>query len=104
MQRPPPFSPLFPYTTLFRSTVMPALSAVHLTAHFGWPSALGVWSLTAAVAAAIWLVVLLQKNDVPKMQLRNICTEPEPKLQVWRSSLAWGVMFMFVMRSLISYV
>lgn len=90
-------------TMLQMGTVMPALAAVPLTAHFGWPSALGVWSLTAAVAAAIWIVVLLQKNDVPKMQLRNISTEPAPKLQVWRSSLAWGLMFMFGMTSLISY-
>src|SRR5690554_7635024 len=71
MQRPPPFSPLFPYTTLFRSTVMPALAAVPLTAHFGWPSALGVWSLTAAVAAAIWIVVLLQKNEDRKSTRLN---------------------------------
>lgn len=90
-------------TVLQVGTVLPALAAVPLTVSFGWPTALGVWSLTAVMAAAIWLVVLLQKDALPQVKSSSKTSEPTVKLKVWRSSLAWGLVLMFGMTSLISY-
>lgn len=90
-------------TMLQMGTVLPALAAVPLTAQFGWPAALGVWSLTAAVAAAIWVGVLLQKHDIPQAKVSATTAVPAAKIQAWRSPLAWGLMLMFGMTSLISY-
>ena len=90
-------------TVLQLGTVLPALAAVPLTAQYGWPTALGVWSLMAMLAAAIWIGVLLQKNDLPQLKSTSEPTEPVVKIQAWRSSIAWGLMLMFGMTSLISY-
>src|SRR5690554_7798756 len=72
-------------TVLQLGTVLPALAAVPLTAQYGWPTALGVWSLMAMLAAAIWIGVLLQKNDLPQLKSTSEPTEPVVKIQAWRS-------------------
>src|SRR5690606_10846183 len=79
-------------TMLQMGTVLPALASVPLTAQFGWPEALGVWSLTAVVAAVIWVGVLLQKHDIPQVKATNTAAVPTAKIQAWRSPLAWGLM------------
>lgn len=90
-------------TVLQIGTVLPALVSVPLTQQYGWTVALGGWSLTAALAFMVWLVVLLtNKEDTAENYQTRKQIKP-PLMQVWRSSMAWGLTMMFGMTSLISY-
>jgi CP family cyanate transporter-like MFS transporter len=106
------------YITLLQlGTMLPALAAVPLAQAAGWQVALGSWSLLAVVAALSWVAVLIQQHrrgsvvavlhDESVLRdaraLGLTATEPQQHLQVWRSPLAWGMVFMFGMTSLITY-
>ena len=90
-------------TFLQLGTMLPALLSVPLTQEYGWPLALGIWSLPAALAMSIWLAVLWQTraNDAENYQTQG--AQPAGQLNLRRSPLAWGLTLMFGMTSLISY-
>lgn len=104
-------------TTLQMGTILPALAAVPLAQAAGWQVALGSWSLIAAVAACSWVLILLQQRRRAAAQQasdgglvrteqqsgESATSEPAGHLKVWRSPLAWGMVFMFGMTSLITY-
>lgn len=89
------------YITMMQiGTMLPALLSVPLNTQYSWPIALGVWALPAAVALG-FMAVLWVKNPSSELQLHSAANHQ--KLPVWRSSLAWGLVFMFGMTSLITY-
>ncbi len=104
-------------TTLQMGTILPALAAVPLAQAAGWQVALGSWSLIAAVAALSWMTILIQQHRRGSAQValheqfvqregqvsEPTTAEPVQPLKVWRSPLAWGMVFMFGMTSLITY-
>ncbi|CAA0108780.1 2-nitroimidazole transporter [Halioglobus japonicus] len=104
-------------TMLQMGTMLPALVAVPLAQVAGWQVALGAWSLLAVVAAFGWVAVLIQQHRrgsvVAALHDQSVLrhdealeltpTEPLQHLIVWRSPLAWGMVFMFGMTSLITY-
>lgn len=104
-------------TMLQMGTMLPALAAVPLAQAAGWQVALGSWSLMAAVAALGWVAVLVQQRQrgsvLSAIHEQSVLHEreahepisgaPTPHLKVWRSPLAWGMVFMFGMTSLITY-
>ncbi len=104
-------------TMLQMGTMLPALAAVPLAQAAGWQVALGSWSLIAVVAALGWVAVLIQQHRrgsvVAALHDQSVlrhdgvlgltATEPLRHLKIWRSPLAWGMVFMFGMTSLITY-
>lgn len=102
-------------------TILPAIAAVPVARAAGWQVALGSWSLLAVVAALSWGAVLIQQhrrgsvlaaihaqspldhNEHYDELTEMTTTESQQRLQVWRSPLAWGMVFMFGMTSLITY-
>ena len=106
------------YITLLQiGTMLPALAAVPLAQAAGWQVALGSWSLLAVVAALSWVAVLIQQHRrgsvVAALHDQSVLRDdgarglavPEPlqHMKLWRSPLAWGMVFMFGMTSLITY-
>jgi len=97
-------------------TIAPALLAVPMAQAFGWPLALGGWSLMAVVAAVFWIRVLVaeRRHDSALARLHDAAVRaddeaPElpaarlPPQRLWRSPLAWSMALMFGMTSLVSY-
>jgi len=102
-------------TVLQLGTVLPAVLAVPLAQVFGWPFALGGWSMMAAFAVLSWICVLVRErrhgsrigqihadtvrtgNEAPELAV------PLPPRHIWRSPLAWCMALMFGMTSLVSY-
>lgn len=104
------------YLTLLQmGTIIPALSAVPLADAAGWRWSMGIWTLPALVAAAVWLLVLNKERQqssalgaahaqaVVAGDAAPELATPAARLRPWRSPLAWGMTLMFGMTSLISY-
>lgn len=93
-------------TVLQLGTMLPALVAVPLADAAGWRVALGVWALTAAVAALPWAWLLLRHRDAlapPVATVDASAAASAPVGRVWRSPIAWGMALMFGTTSLITY-
>lgn len=104
-------------TMLQMGTMLPALAAVPLAQAAGWQVALGSWSLVAAVAALGWIAVLIQQKQrgsalaaLHEQSVQDgveispeLPAAPAQPIKVYRSLLAWGLMLMFGMTSLITY-
>ncbi|MFC4602458.1 MFS transporter [Rhodococcus kronopolitis] len=86
-------------------TVLPALVAVPLAEAQGWRVSLGVWSLLAFAAVVPWVSVVVSHrgNDGVGTGAEHVGPPAEPRGQVWRSPVAWGMAGMFGMTSLITY-
>lgn len=77
---------------------VPAALAVPIADAAGWHVALAAWALIPLLALPPWLAVVArsrrQDDDGQAMPAR---------LPVWRSPIAWGLVFMFGMTSLTTY-
>ncbi len=96
-------------TVLQLGTMLPALAAVPLANAAGWRVSLGIWALMAATAAMSWVSVLMaghhrHPSQTPSPSIGNRRSDyihaPRKGL---RSTVAWGMTFMFGMTSLITY-
>lgn len=89
------------------STMVPPLLAVPLADAYGWRTSIGVWALVAVAAAVPWLgVVLVERGRTKSAEAAGVVADsvrPEPAGRIHRSSLAWGMVMMFAMTSLITY-
>jgi CP family cyanate transporter-like MFS transporter len=83
-------------------TMVPALTAVPVAEAAGWRFSLGMWAIVPIAAFLPWLGIVLARrgHDVNDVSAEEI---DEPKGQVWRSPLAWGMAAMFGMTSLCTY-
>ncbi|WP_338079850.1 CynX/NimT family MFS transporter [Antrihabitans stalactiti] len=90
------------YITMVQlGTVVPALVAVPVADAFGWRVSIGMWALLGFAAAAPWVAVLRGRRADHHGLI--VTSHIEPKGQVWRSPVAWGMAGMFAMTSLITY-
>ncbi|WP_072806741.1 MFS transporter [Rhodococcoides yunnanense] len=95
------------------STMVPPLLAVPVAEAHGWRISIGVWAVVGLAAAVPWLGVVLAKrrSDAPHSgdaqdvtgEEGSVLGREEPTGRIWRSSLAWGMVGMFAMTSLITY-
>ncbi|MCD9007579.1 MFS transporter [Luteimonas sp. XNQY3] len=91
-------------TVLQLGTMLPALLAVPVADAVGWRVSLGIWAVTAAVAAVPWLWLLLQHGDRLPSERAAVATAADgPVGRVSRSPIAWGMALMFGTTSLITY-
>ncbi|MDR6992391.1 MFS transporter [Luteimonas sp. 3794] len=92
-------------TVLQLGTMLPALLAVPLADATSWRFALGIWSLTAFVAAVPWLWLLLRHREAlaPPAPIVDPHAVAASAGRAWRSPIAWGMALMFGMTSLITY-
>ncbi len=95
-------------TVLQFGTMLPALLAVPLAGAAGWRVALGIWAVTALVAAVPWVWLLLRsRRDAPVtpayVPADAAIVTPPARGRVWISPVAWGMALMFGMTSLITY-
>lgn len=91
-------------TALQLGTMLPALLAVPVADAVGWRISLGVWAITAVVAALPWLWMLLRHRRA--LAATAPVTDPaSPTLpgRAGRSPIAWGMALMFGTTSLITY-
>jgi len=94
----------FYITVLQLGTMLPALLAVPVADAAGWRISLGIWAITAFVAALPWLWLLLQHGERLPSTRDSIATGTvAPAGRVSRSPIAWGMALMFGMTSLITY-
>ncbi len=100
------------------STMVPPLLAVPVAQAHGWRLSIGVWAIVGVAAAMPWLGVVLTHRRERSLRRAQISAAPvedsrtvpgvassadEPAGRIWRSSLAWGMVGMFAMTSLITY-
>ncbi|MCD9029591.1 MFS transporter [Luteimonas sp. BDR2-5] len=105
-------------TVLQLGTMLPALLAVPVAAGAGWRIALGMWALTALVAALPWLLLLAGLRREARIAAPlpvaaaigsatvgadDAIVRPLPRGRVWLSPVAWGMALMFGTTSLITY-
>lgn len=94
-------------------TIVPALIAVPVADASGWRVSLGLWAIAAVAAAGPWSAVLLLRRtrsataseaDTSSIGETVTTADRAPTLPpVWRTSLGWGMAFMFGMTSMITY-
>ncbi len=65
--------------------------------NMGWQGALGIWGFLAVISLLIWLPQLRKKRE-PEAGVAT-----EPKTNLWRSPLAWGVTLFMGGQSLAFY-
>lgn len=89
------------------STMVPPLLAVPVADAHGWRVSIGIWSLVGVAAALPWLGVVLARRGRDEKDVSaeagSAAVHPEPSGRIHRSSLAWGMVMMFAMTSLITY-
>ncbi len=93
------------YVTIMSvSTALPAFGAAPLAEAYGWRTSLGVWSLTAAVAAVPW-VLLFAKHRRGRSDQAPELVEAPPALvgRIWHSRTAWAIAITFSVTSLNAY-
>lgn len=93
------------YVTLMSiSTAIPAMSAAPLADGLGWRTSLGIWSLTAAVAAVPWLLVYTRRHHDRPGEAAPIVVVPDRiRSQLWRSRTAWAIAMIFGVSSVNAY-
>ena len=94
----------FYITVLQLGTVLPALLAVPVAEAAGWRISLGIWAVTAGIAALPWLWLLVgHRAHLPANAGALVGAVPGPRGRVTRSPIAWGMALMFGTTSLITY-
>lgn len=88
--------------------IAPVVVAVMIENNAGWRLATGIWALPAVAALAVWAVqtVIVRRAHLNPATGPIEQVEPEPRIRfslLVRSPLAWGIMGVFSMNSLISY-
>ena len=93
------------YVTLMSiSTAVPALTAAPIADSLGWRTSLGMWSLTAAIAAVPWLLVFVRRHHERPGESAPIVAVPERiRSQLWRSRTAWAIAAAFAISSINAY-
>lgn len=81
-------------------TTVPAAVAVPLADAAGWRVSLAVWALIPLMAVLPWIGAVQQRRRHVAAGADNLSA---PRLPVWRSPLAWGLVLMFGMTSLMTY-
>ncbi|KPH19157.1 MULTISPECIES: MFS transporter [Rhodococcus] len=92
-------------------TIVPAFVAVPVADAFGWRFSIGWWSAFGFAAAVPWLITLARSRKARANEAGSVenssdsvaAVAEQPRGQVWRSPVAWGMAGMFGMTSLITY-
>jgi CP family cyanate transporter-like MFS transporter len=88
------------------STMAPALLAVPSADAVGWRLSLASWSVIGLAAVLPWTAIAWNAR---RSAIESVVGQQDPDaqrvppVQVWRSSLAWGMVVMFAMTSMITY-
>lgn len=110
-------------TSISIGTALPAQLAVPVADATNWQFSLAAWAGISTIALIPWLVALISPrttpavtnavNAPPAVVLQSektvrfvtapVTTAPVPKMNLWRSPTAWGLMFMFGCTSLNTY-
>jgi MFS transporter, CP family, cyanate transporter len=93
------------YVTMMSvSTALPAFGAAPIAEAYGWRASLGVWSLTAAVAAVPWVLLIVRHRRARADQAPEL-VEASPALvgRIWHSRTAWAIAITFAVTSLNAY-
>ncbi|KQU53584.1 MFS transporter [Rhodococcus sp. Leaf278] len=89
------------------STMVPPLLAVPVADAHGWRVSIGVWAVVGLAAALPWLGVVVARRgrdaDDVSGEAGSAAVHVEPAGRIHRSPLAWGMVMMFAMTSLITY-
>jgi CP family cyanate transporter-like MFS transporter len=90
-------------TVVSFSALLPPLIAVPVADAAGWRVSLGLWFLPALVALAPWLTMLVRHRG--QVEPDAALEEADPALlgQIWRSSIAWALAFVFAASALNAY-
>ena len=91
-------------TVMSISTALPAFGAAPIAEAYGWRVSLGVWSLTAAVAAVPWVLLIARHRRARADQAPELVEAP-PQLvgRIWHSRTAWAIAVTFAVTSLNAY-
>ncbi|MFD4293060.1 CynX/NimT family MFS transporter [Rhodococcus sp. NPDC058532] len=84
-------------------TMLPAAVAIPVAEAADWRTSLGMWTLLPVAAALPWIAVTLGRRGRDVHDRTPVEAAGEPRGQVWRSPVAWGMAGMFGMTSLITY-
>lgn len=97
------------YVTIMSAgaTITPVL-AVPIAESSGWRSSLGIWALTAAVAAVPWILELVVRTrriptETSQLRVAAIAAEPAVAGSMVRSRIAWATALMFAAAGLGAY-
>ena len=86
------------------STIVPALTAVPVADAGGWRISTAIWSLGAVAAALPWIGIAYARRSEQATSAGDARLKSGgASIQVWRSTLAWGMVVMFSMTSMITY-
>ena len=89
------------------STMVPPLLAVPVADAHGWRLSIGVWAIVGVAAALPWLGVVISRRGRDEKDVSAeagaAAVHPRPGGRIHHSSLAWGMVMMFAMTSLITY-
>jgi MFS transporter, CP family, cyanate transporter len=93
------------YVTLMSiSTAIPALSAAPVADSLGWRTSLGMWSVTAAIAAVPWVLIYVRRHHERPGEPAPIIAVPERiRGLLWRSRTAWAIALTFGATSFSAY-
>jgi CP family cyanate transporter-like MFS transporter len=81
------------------------LVAVPVAVGWGWRPAIGVWAAISAVACVLWAVVALRSRRSAASGGAAAATATGAPIEgAWRSPLLWGLVAMFAMTALNTYV
>ncbi|MCK0438453.1 MFS transporter [Gordonia alkaliphila] len=81
-------------------TTVPAALAVPAADAAGWRWALAGWAAIPLLALVPWIAVARRRRAETSGEIETAAT---PRLPVWRSPIAWGLVFLFGMTSLMTY-
>jgi CP family cyanate transporter-like MFS transporter len=93
-------------TVMTISSALPALTAAPIADSAGWRVSLGVWAITAGIAAVPWVVVLVrQRRASAAGDAAPELVEPPPALagRLAHSRVAWAIAITFMATSLNVY-
>lgn len=89
------------------STMVPPLLAVPIADAHGWRISIGIWAVVGLAAALPWLGVVIARRGRDEKDVSgeagSASVHVSPSGRIHRSSLAWGMVMMFAMTSLITY-
>nr|WP_232433714.1 MFS transporter [Rhodococcus sp. AW25M09] len=89
------------------STMVPPLLAVPVANAHGWRVSIGIWAVVGLAAALPWLGVVVARRGRDEKDVSaesgSAAVHVESGGRIQRSSLAWGMVTMFAMTSLITY-
>lgn len=92
-------------TVMTISSALPALTAAPIADSAGWRVSLGVWAITAVIAAVPWVVVLVRQHRAFTGDAAPELVDAPPALagRLVHSRVAWAIAITFVATSLNVY-